>query len=158
MKKRILFLDFDGVVNSHKFIMTYVNHFKQPDDKTYVISEHIDPVCVERVNRIIAALNADVVISSAWRKAFPLQKLEEMLESKGFVGQIIGETPIMNVDRGLEIQAWMDANNVSADQILILDDMDAMLHLKPRQVLTSFFTGLLERHVEEALSLFEGVN
>lgn len=153
MKNRIIFLDIDGVCNSHKYIMHYVNHFKQPDDKMYVITEHLDPACIERVNRIIAASGADVVISSAWRKAFPLQKLKEMLESRGFVGNIVGETPVLYKERGLEIQSWMDDNGVEADQILILDDMDEMLHLRDRQVLTSFFTGLMESHVEPALAI-----
>ena len=158
MKPRVLFLDFDGVCNSHQFITNYLNHFNQPTDKTYIISEHIDPVCVERVNRIVDALDADVVISSAWRKAFSLEELESFLRGKGFTGNIIGHTSIRTTPqfRGNEIQDWMNEHGVTKNNIIILDDMGAseMLHLSDRLIQTSLYTGLMDRHVEAALRLF----
>ena len=156
-KQLYLALDFDGVLNSAKFIQDYLDQFQAPSDKTYYITEHIDPVAVSRVNQIVLIAGAKVVISTAWRKAFNLDSIRDILESKGFVGEIVGETPVLHCDRGLEVQAWMDYNGVTADQMVILDDLDTMLHLRPRQVLTNFDTGLTDEHVTEALYLF-GIN
>lgn len=150
----IIFLDFDGVINSAKFINDYLDQFKQPTEKTYYITEHIDAIAIQRVNKIVEALNAKVVISSAWRKAYCLDKLCKILESKGFSGEIIGETEILNKDRGIEIQTWMDRNNISADRVLILDDNDNMRHLSHRLILTSFDTGITDEHVQKAMELF----
>ena len=151
----VIFMDFDGVINSYKFIIDYIANFKSPTEKTYYITEHIDPAAIERVNKIVKALNAKVVISSAWRKSFNLDSLREILESKGFVGEIIGETKVLDVDRGHEIQLWLDENGVSPEKILILDDLDTMAHLSYRQILTSFDDGLLDSHIDDAMRLFE---
>jgi hypothetical protein len=83
--------------------------------------------------------------------------LKEFLEIRGFKGKIVGETidlPDKHAERGLEIQDWMTKNAVSKEQIVILDDRNDMAHLRDRLVLTSFYTGLLDRHVEEAINMF----
>lgn len=158
-EQRYLFLDFDGVINSRKFINDYLDFFKAPTEKTYYITEHIDRRAVERVNKILAMTGAHVVISTAWRKAYNLDGIRAILKAKGFKGVIVGETPVMEKQpRGLEIQAWLDANNVLPEHIVILDDMDKMLHLRHRQVLTDFEEGLQDRHVLQALKLFYGVS
>jgi hypothetical protein len=153
---KYVFLDFDGVLNSHKFIMNSVNHFRAPSEKSYVITDHLDPEAIKKVNRILDETGANVVISTAWRKSYPLERLREMLESKGFTGCIISETKVIErVDRGVEIQDWLDINNVKPEQIVILDDMNPCCFegLEHRLVNTSFYVGLLDKHVEEAIAL-----
>jgi hypothetical protein len=150
---KYVFLDFDGVLNSAAYIAANKDKFKAPLQKTYYIVEHIDPTAVARLNLLIAKTGANVVISTAWRKAFNLTWIAEILANKGFKGEIVGETPILYCDRGLEIQAWMDAAQVIESQIVILDDMDTMLHLKPRQVMTHFDVGMQDEHLDKALEL-----
>lgn len=146
-------LDFDGVINSSKFINDYLEFFKQPTEKTYYITEHLDPLAISRVNTIIQKTGAKVILSTAWRKAFNLDRLRQILEHRGFVGEIIGETPILNTDRFLEIQSWLDSNNINPEDIVIIDDMPDMAHLNNRFVKTSFDSGILDEHVQAAIKL-----
>lgn len=154
--KRIIFLDFDGVINSAKFISDYINQFKAPTEKTYYIKEHIDPIAVARINKIIKLTGAEVVLSTAWRKAFKLEELTELLHSRGFVGKIIGETPITLSyrPRHQEIQQWLDENDIKPEQIVIIDDMPTMEHLNHRFAKTSFDVGVTDEHIELVLKLF----
>lgn len=152
-KNKYIFLDFDGVINNYKYIMDYIDTFKQPSEKTYYITEHIDPENVQKVNRIIKQTGAKVVLSTAWRKAFNLDRLREILEYRGFVGEIIGETLILHKDRYLEIQSYLDLNNINSEDIVIIDDMPDMANLNHRFVKTSFDTGILDEHVNQAIKL-----
>lgn len=152
-RRRILFLDLDGVCNSAPFIAANFAVFKQPQQKTYMIIEHLDVDAIKRINQITDTTGAEIVISSAWRKAYPLPRLIEILKQKGLTGSVVGDTPILYTARGLEIQAWMDANNLQAEDIAIIDDMDDMVHLTPRLVKTTFSYGVLDSHVPQAIEL-----
>ena len=152
-EKTFIFLDFDGVLNSNRYISDNFGSFKAPKEKTYYILEHLDPLAIKRVNKLLEILNAEVVISTAWRKAFNLETIIEILKSKGFTGNVIGETKILYTSRGVEIQDWLNENRVAADQIIILDDNNDMLHLSHRLIRTSFDDGMLDKHILQAVSL-----
>lgn len=152
-RNKYIFLDFDGVVNNYKYIKDYVDTFVYPTEKTYYITEHIDPENIQKINRIIKETGAKVILSTAWRKAFNLDRLRQILEHRGFIGEIIDETPILNTDRFKEIQSWLDSNNINPEDIVIIDDMPDMAHLNNRFVKTSFDTGILDKHVLAAIKL-----
>jgi len=72
---KVIFLDIDGVLNGHEFC----EHAK---------SCGINPECVCELNRIIAATDAKIVLSSAWRYmvhggALTLKGFEYMLRTHG---------------------------------------------------------------------------
>jgi hypothetical protein len=75
---RILFLDFDGVLNSRGFLAM---------SRGLAISRYphseIDPEAVARVNRILERTEAEVVVSSSWRHGRTLAELQALLESHG---------------------------------------------------------------------------
>lgn len=158
MHRRYLFLDFDGVLNSRKFVNTYLYQFREPTEQRYVVDEHINPELVAKVNTIVTKADVEVVISSAWRKSFTKERLQDMLRRRGFIGHIVDCTPIMRCDRGYEIQAWMDQHGVTKDQVVILDDNTDMAHLLDRLVQTSFDTGIQDGQVEEAIRMFNDIN
>lgn len=122
------------------------------------MSDQICEMAVNRLNNIIRRTGAVCVISSTWRLGFPFYKLEEFLKSKGFIGQVIGETPILQIEREFEIRQYMDQNQINSDQIIILDDIFNFGHLEHRHVLTTFQSGLQDEHVEKAVALLGEVN
>lgn len=117
----------------------------------------IDIKAVAILNRIIQATDAEVVISSSWRIATSLEAITKLLNKKGFVGNVIGSTPILGLRRGLEIQAWIDARVPSPDSTwAILDDDSDMEHLQHLLVKTTFQKGLQVKHVRPTIKLLNG--
>lgn len=150
---RVLFLDFDGVLVHDNYVS---------ESEGLVWGEHdMDPSAIARLGEICERAGAAVVISSSWRKNHGLDELRGMLERRGFRGAVIGVTPSLQRDtegrrleRGHEIQAWLDENpHVLA--FVILDDDDDMAHLRAFHVRTSMTHGLLPEHVEAAVDAFE---
>ncbi len=113
-------------------------------------NEHLmlDPVAV---NEILAHTGAKVVISSSWRHGWTLERLREILAAAGFVGEVIDITPRYGASRGHEIKEWLVDHDEGHDPYVILDDDSDMGPLMSKLVKTSFETGLLDLHVEEAI-------
>lgn len=122
--------------------------------------EHID-----RLNKIIEATDAKVVITSTWRKLCgDVSMWNYFLVACGFKGQVLGTTPILNTYRGLEIETWLKIYEDEhatpktsyyyegkIESFIILDDDNDMLNLKDHLVLTNNKLGLQDEQVEEAI-------
>lgn len=118
---KVIFLDIDGVLNHE---MWYRRRFQEMD-KNSETSRHpyyeFDPQSVAELNRIIELTDAKIVISSTWRLGRTTEQLQEILNSVGFKGEIIGRTPHFiakgetiddkpisyTVPRGCEIDWWL---------------------------------------------------
>lgn len=100
---KIIFLDIDGVLN-------HISYYKSNRwEKTHSYKDDIDPLCIERLNNIIAETGANIVISSTWRIGLGVSELQEILNKKGFKGKIIDKTESFHNDfifRGNEIYKW----------------------------------------------------
>ena len=146
---RLVFLDFDGVLNSHHWL------YRPDRDKEaeFLGNEHhmLDPTAVGRVNRILRETGAKVVISSSWRHGWPVERLREILTTAGFVGEVLGYTPQYGHDRGHEIEQWLDGNDEGHDPFVILDDDSDMGPLMKYLVKTTFEHGIQDEHVEDAI-------
>ncbi len=150
--ERYVVLDLDGVLNSGR----YFSSWKPSASGLVTIDdwyEMLDPAAVARLEAIVQKSGAKVVISSTWRMHKTVEQLATDLREHGFTGRVVGATPELRGGRGVEIQAWMDACGVTAEQIVILDDDSDMLHLRPRLVKTTHDEGLTDAHVTEALRL-----
>lgn len=138
----------DGVLNSHPYICRMEAEQGGMD--------FIDPAAVARLNRIVEATNAVVVITSSWRGQYDFQV---RLDEHGFKGSVVGETPRLSFEgrrRGHEIAKWLEDNG-PVESFTILDDDSDMEHLLPFLVKTSFWTGMLDQHVEPAIRMLLGV-
>lgn len=148
----IIFLDIDGVLVNRASLR-----------QASGLRASADPKCVSALNKIIAETDAKIVVSSTWRRSgvnFVIQKLR----SWGVSGDIVGLTPVLNVvnvERGNEIQTWIDENTQLGKIItsfVILDDDDDMLHLTNRLVQTVFEDGLTESDADRAIGILGAVN
>jgi hypothetical protein len=143
MTKPIVFLDMDGVLNSQEFVDLL------GDDWTM---NEVDKKAVERLNKIVEATGAEVVISSTWRMCHPLGFIKRVIQKAGGKVTIIDKTPCLGGPRGAEIQKWLD-ENPGHDRFVILDDYEEMVHLWPHLVQTTWELGLLDEHVDKAIEV-----
>jgi hypothetical protein len=147
---KILFLDIDGVLNTP----AYLHGGKTP--VTGMTAQAIDPALVARVNQILAATGARVVISSTWRRYLMAEQLIWMLVSRGFEGLIVGGTPhLPRAERGAEIDAWLRANP-GVTQFCILDDRGDMHPHMSNLVQTNEELGVTDDDVFVAIALLGG--
>jgi hypothetical protein len=148
---KVIFLDFDGVLNSDGFLLQARRKSVFEKD-----ADEIDPSRVALLNQIVQCTGADVVVSSSWRIIMKLADIRGLLKNHGFVGNIVGATPNIgtpNRVRGDEIQRWIVECPTTVSNFVILDDDADMGALLPNLVQTSSLDGLTENDVERAIQI-----
>ena len=148
---KVLFLDIDGVLND--------SHFNPAAE-----SSSLSGPAVTRLNQILRATGAKLVLSSSWRylildRAMTLQGFEYLLRTHGVdKGSLIGHTGPDDADetqpgRAVQIRRWLqDHHDVSAwaaldDHLLELGD-DSW-----RQVKTDGQVGLTEANAAAVIDI-----
>lgn len=125
-KKKIIFLDIDGVLN---ILNNGYDKFGQIFHKEFE----------NNLRWIINETGSKIVISSSWRSD-GLDKMKEMWKYRDLPGEVIDITPneyhlvkigkfkfYDDVKRGDEIQYWIDENFDEIETYCIIDDTDDML-------------------------------
>ena len=146
---RVVFLDFDGVLNSQKYIDW---------DVALYTSAQIDPRAVALVNDLVSRSDAKVVVSSSWRLIHTDRGLSRLLGERGFSGEIIGTTPRLHSTglgiprgRGDEIRAWLNEYREQVEGFVVLDDNgDEMGPVARHLILADPACGLVDSDVERA--------
>lgn len=148
--KPLILLDLDGVVNGKRYRDSLPDPIEDPSDC----------FCKERVarlNDVIKATGAKVVLTSDWRRVHPVKRIDTWLKMRGFKGEIIGETPVRNY-RFQEIRAWLEEHRVGLFQVVVFEDQHHFpADIEARTVRTQYLgpdAGLQPRHVQRALDLF----
>lgn len=149
---RVVFLDFDGVLNS----AAYFDRLRRAERLVQLIEhdDHIDRAAVALLDYLVFATDAKIVISSSWRISRTLPELEETLTRAGLrAGRVIDKTvDLRGVPRGNEIQLWVDTHRPTS--FVILDDDSDMGQVASRLVKTHFQEGgLRPEHVQRAIDL-----
>lgn len=154
---RILFLDFDGVLNSSQWMT---------DDPQAAMANGvvgIDPRVIPLLNQIVDRTGCTVVVSSTWRIFTRLMGLKDILHGKGFTGKVSGTTPTpFRLDdgtcsrRGDEIHEYLQIQRQLHDHVefVILDDDSDMGQYVDRLVQTSTQYGLTQEHVDKVVAMF----
>jgi hypothetical protein len=177
MGEKIIFLDFDGVLNSDKWAKTRQGKYSMDDIRIHYPHYEIDPDAVERLNKIIRATNAKVVVSSTWRHGRTIEQLFQILKLHNFEGEIIDVTKDLGgkngytIPRGCEIEQWLESNDFRRinwslsrqlqkkekskveNYIILDDDTDMLLNQKEHFINTSWMFGLTEEDVEESIKI-----
>ena len=122
----VVFLDIDGVVNTPMWVnqsgklFTKYNFPKHGKVNNWQACQWVSKFCKER--------GYSIVVSSTWRKE-GLGTCKKCLYDGGIWPNIpiIGMTPVLDCERGHEIQKWLDvqeANGVKVKRWIIFDDVD----------------------------------
>lgn len=126
---KVLFLDFDGVLNSERYCRFH------PELEGAVF----DPVCMLRLRRIVEATGAKIVLSTSWREHWSPEDSEcdnTGLEiNQAFAEQglsVYGKTGVYrigefrrnpDVERVHEILDWL-SEHPDVERYVVLDDRD----------------------------------
>ena len=118
--KKILFLDFDGVLVTDRYQMQLLDDGVQLHVDEY--GARFDPVCVENLRQIIDSTDAEIVVTSTWKMERGLSGIQKMWQARNLPGKVIGVTPDIDpIHRGNEIEAWLDAYGEEC-RYAIIDD------------------------------------
>lgn len=135
---KVIFLDYDGVVNTLWFqdINGEPNFNFPTDNKVNNIQ------AIAWLNKLCRETEAKIVVTSTWRM---FDNYKECLYNAGLDKniEILGRTAVLNIARGLEIQEWLDNNeDKNIENFVILDDDMDMEHLTDHSVFTDENLGL----------------
>lgn len=150
--KKIIFLDFDGVMDT-----AYYDHslsilgLPQTDKWGPVF----DPKCIENLQTIINATGADIVVSSTWKDSMTYQEILEMWKERNLPGFVTDVTPTMSSHRGQEIDEWLFQCKREC-RYVIIDDLDSYNFnddQMPYLLCVSPFDGLTEDIAARAIDI-----
>jgi hypothetical protein len=158
---RVLFLDFDGVLNSASTWRSRPDGWEgqwegNRDIPLSLLSIRLEPEKVGILNGVLNTTGSVVVLSTSWRNWPEQDYVRARLDAAGFEGTIVGATPGWlgpGKRRGDEIQAWLDENQGEVEAFAILDDSDDMGSLMPYLVCVDPMTGLNESYVPKLVEL-----
>lgn len=115
---------------------------------------------VERLNEIISATEAHIVLSSSWRGGFrTLSDIDSFFKKIGINSECHDITPVCyyTCSRGDEIQLWLRDNSNFIENFIILDDDTNMGDLTSNLVHVNGAHGISEENVAEAINKLNGV-
>jgi len=111
--------------------------------KEYIAQEFC-PIALSNVEELVRRVpDLKIVVSSTWRLGETVESLKKILfPAKLVADAVISVTPRLawGIERGLEIQDWLD-RHPEVTRFVIVDDDDDMAHLKHRLVLTDALHG-----------------
>ncbi len=148
---KVIFLDFDGVLNSERFVRSWDQH-----------GVPIDPSRITVLKRIVAATDAKIVLSTSWRSYWAPEAeccdavgigINTLFREYGL--EIFDRTPDLHRSRELEIAAWL-ADHPQTENYVVLDDdfLDGTGFLKGHFIKTSRFkNGLEEADSDRAIEI-----
>ena len=149
---KVIFLDFDGVIND------------------YMTINEINEYNVKMLKRIVNESDSKVVVTSSWK--YPYQRnnknMEDFLNNNYYVRtlkengiDIIDWTPYITTQwkkynqREQEILEYL-RNHPEITQYLILDDDYIIESLKEHEIFLDLQAGLREKHIAPAIEILNG--
>lgn len=158
-KKNIIFLDFDGVMDTALQLpmVEGTRKEKRKEIKTDKYGILFDKEPVENLEKIIDATHADIVIHSSWKIGMSVEYLQEMWKARELPGKVIDKTPDINFYVDDEIEAWLEEHEAEVDKYVIIDDMPADFfspHFASHLFSINPNTGLDEETAERIIGFF----
>ncbi|MBE6229759.1 MAG: hypothetical protein E7119_04110 [Bacteroidales bacterium] len=148
---KIIFLDFDGVLNTEHYQGLLQSQGKPWQDE---YGAFFDPKAVKQLKRIIDATDADIVVESSW-KYLGLDAMKELWKVRNLPGTIIDITPsLLGKNIGVEIASWLSKYAKQDIRYVIIDDEYVILDSQlPHFILTNPYEGITEEQANRAISM-----
>jgi len=151
---RVVFLDFDGVLNS--------DEYSPPGDDGFA---GISSYHVKYLTEILDQTGACVVLTTSWRndhnKANPYEYAVQALINVGLQpGLVRGMTPVLPpmkmtdyTLRGREIAQWLKDNPNITHYVILDDTFEFTKEQAEHLVQTELWEGLRKKHVKQAVDI-----
>ena len=147
---KVIFLDFDGVLNSYKYLM---------NSETYGVA--IDPSRMVLLKQIVDAANAKIVLSTSWREHWSKDLtgcnstgvlINNIFSEYGL--QVYDKTPELHTRREIEIKSWLDRHPEVKNFVVLDDSLLSADYLNGHFIKTSnYFDGLDQTDVQKAMDI-----
>ena len=147
---KVIFLDFDGVLNSSKYLL---------NSEAYSVA--IDPSRMVLLKQIVDAANAKIVLSTSWREHWSKDLMH--CDSTGVLInsifseyglQVYDKTPELHERRETEIKSWLDIHPEVKNFVVLDDSLLSADYLNGHFIKTSnYFDGLDETDVQKAIDI-----
>jgi histidinol phosphatase-like enzyme len=151
---KIIFLDIDGVLATHKQYMMNKKKFwdKNPVAKELKIPYPFDPKCVKVFNEILDVTGADIVLSSDWKTHWELTDIDKIFKFNGVKKSPIEFTTNDMVsfgnivkNRAYQIGKYIQDHNIT--NYVVIDDLNissfmSITNDQDKFVLTDDFEGI----------------
>lgn len=169
--RKILFLDFDGVLNTENFQTSLREKGLQTWDDFGPI---FDSEAVENLRMILDATGAEIIVSSSW-KLEGLRRMKDLWKTRALPGKISGVTPdaIFDIDllsmdfddpqvftrlagKGNEVRKWLE-ETPEVIRYAILDDVPNFLpEQESSYVMTDPRTGITTEVAMKVIDILNG--
>lgn len=147
---KVIFLDFDGVLNSEKYVRNC---------GYYGIL--IDPTRMELLQQIVQATGANIVLSTSWREHWDKDRnacdemgrmIHDTFQKNGL--QIFDKTPKLHLRREEEIKSWL-MQHPEVTNFVVLDDLFLGADFLTGHFIktSNYFHGLDEQDVKKAIDI-----
>ena len=142
---KVIFLDFDGVINN------------------WYSSDKVDIVNVRELKKIVNSTGALIVATSSNKYSFQERGIkyedsnyfEYVKELEKYGINVFDVTPYVNQNREAEIMEYLRMHP-EVEQYLILDDDGVWKNLLEHQVFLDLDLGIREEHVDVAIDILNG--
>lgn len=163
---RLLFLDFDGVLNSDAYfaspeLLATTGGLSDAEVMLLDRERHLDPAKVALVNSLVERFELSVVISSSWRLQYSLDELNALLAKRGATFRAVDVTPrVTRYDplrplRAREILAYLERLSEPSEVVVVLDD-DRLDGLVPGHVQVDGSVGFSAQQIDQCAELLRG--
>ena len=149
---KILFLDFDGVLNAQDPAIP----LKRPPAWAKALQGLYDWIHSKQVNILAESFekvpDLSIVVTSAWRSTYTLLELQRILEDENpiFAGKVIDTTMFGWGIRGEEIDRWLRTCNEEFTHYANVDDINDMLpHQQHLFVQTNHRLGITKQDTDK---------
>ena len=152
--RKIIFLDFDGVLNTEYYQGLLQFQGKQWQDQ---YGAFFDPRAVRQLKRVIDATGADIVVESSW-KYLGLGEMQALWRVRNLPGRVIDITlTLIGRNKGEEIAAWLAKNTTPNTRYVIIDDEYVVLASQiPHFIWTNPYEGLTKDQADRVISMLIG--
>jgi hypothetical protein len=166
--KKFVFLDIDGVLNSHQF------YLERSQSERYKIMGYplcdLDPEKLKLLDDLIDDTQAHIVISSTWRNKYSIEDFKTFFSTLGFKNSnnIIDKTPKLffqsdskhSVPRGCEIFEWLEVNTEYEEvytYVIFDDDSDMMYWQRNNFIWVDGYCGLTPTLIYKAKNILNKI-
>ncbi|MBQ9310132.1 MAG: hypothetical protein IJ222_04630 [Bacteroidales bacterium] len=169
--KKILFLDFDGVLNTEKYQRQLRTEGRSARDGYGPL---FDPEAVENLRMILDTTGAEIIVSSSW-KLEGLGKMRSLWHDRSLPGKVAGITPdtVFNPDllsmdledpevfmhlagKGNEVRMWLEAHPGEVRYAILDDVPDFLPEQEPFYVMTDPRTGITTEIALKVINILNG--